>query len=89
MHEQLGPDKHAVMVSVGNQYAVCYTHPKRSYATSPNFAAAGHGMISAPLTLAGMSDLLQWTDRKTALDRYNGLIGVRGGLRLVRTSGAN
>lgn len=84
MHAQLGPDKHAVMVSLDKRYAVCCTHPKRAIATAPNYAAKGNGMISAPLSLEGMGDLLQWTDRKTALDRYNALLGNRPGLRLVR-----
>lgn len=88
MHAQLGPDRHAVMLSVGDRYAVCCTHPRRAIATSANYAAGGNGLISAPLTLAGVADLLQWTDRKTALDRYQVLVGRRGGLRLV-ASGAD
>lgn len=83
MHAQLGPDKYAVLVSVGQSYAVCCTQPKREIATSPNYAAGGNGMISAPLTLAGMRDLLQWTDRQTAVDRYAALLGKKAGLNTV------
>lgn len=76
MHQQLGPDEHAVLLGKDGAYSVCKMQPKRLIAMSPNYQADGYGLLSGPLTRAGLADLLQWTNRDTASDRYRLLAGL-------------
>mgnify|MGYP004702744971 CR=1 FL=1 len=67
---QLGPDEHAVLLSREGAYSVCKMRPRRMIAMSPNYAAGGYGLLVAPLTSSGLSDLLQWDSYATATARF-------------------
>ncbi len=78
MHQQIGPDEHAVLLGREKTYAAVTMQPKRLVAMSPNYQADGHGLLSGPLTKDGLEDLLQWTDRETAVVRFYTLAGLPG-----------
>ncbi len=68
-----GPDDYAVMLSKDGGYSVCQMQPRRRIALSPNYQANGHGLLTAPLSTAGLADLLQWTDYSNASARFRTL----------------
>ena len=81
MHHQISADEFAVVVArrveaKSIEYAACRTQPKRQIALTPNYEANGYGLLTSPLTAAGLGDLLQWTDRKTAISRFAALSGT-------------
>lgn len=76
MHRELGCDEHAILLAKGGVYSVCKTQPTRLLAMSPNYVAQGHGLLTSPLTSAGLADLLQWADRDTAISRFRALAGL-------------
>ncbi|WP_126447944.1 hypothetical protein [Sulfuricystis multivorans] len=76
IYHELGYDEYAVMLEKNGAYSVCRMQPKRLIAMSPNYQANGYGLLSGPLTRAGLADLLQWTDRDTASERYRLLAGL-------------
>lgn len=86
MHHQTGRDEHAVLLARGGVYAVCKTQPQRRIATTPNYQANGYGLLSGPLTAAGLGDLLQWTDRDAAIERFGKLANLPSGVRLLHTT---
>lgn len=66
------------LLRLGDQaeYAVCRVHPSLEVATAPRFEGeTEHGTLSAATTRHGMKDLLDWTDRATALARYESMVG--------------
>ncbi len=72
MHRRVADDEHVVMLCDRTSYAVCRVFPNRQISTSPNFhVSGGTGLLNAPLTPAGLRELLHWTDRKTALSRFS------------------
>lgn len=70
MHHQLGPDEHAVLLRKDGAYSVCKMQPRRMIVMSPNYVAAGNGLLTAPLTKHGLTDLLQWADYEEAAERF-------------------
>lgn len=76
-----------VMLADGDRYAVCRLHPGRRVAAAPNyFVESETGLLTATLSKDGLSDLLHWTDRPTALGRLARLTGPHrapGALTLV------
>lgn len=86
MHHQTGRDEHAVLLAKDGAYAACKTQPQRRIAMTPNYQANGYGLLSGPLTSAGLGDLLQWTDRSSAIERFRKLASLPdGGVRLLCT----
>lgn len=73
MHHELAQDEHVTLLGKGEEYAVCTIQPRRMIAMSPNYLANGNGLLTGPLTRAGLTDLLQWTDRATATQRFRDL----------------
>ena len=76
MHHRLGPDEHAVLLRKDGAYSVCTMQPRRMIALSPNFVADGHGLLTAPLTKHGLTDLLQWADYEEAAERFRAMSGL-------------
>src|SRR5574338_235538 len=76
MHHQLGPDEHVVIVKKDGAYAVCKMQPRRSIAMSPNYQVGGYGLLTAPLTPPGLTELLQWADFNEATSRFRNLAGL-------------
>lgn len=76
MSHSTGPDNYAVMLSKNGAYSVCQMQPRRRIALSPNYQANGHGLLTAPLTSAGLADLLQWTDYGNASARFRTLANL-------------
>ena len=70
MHHRLAQDEFAIVVARDGAYAVCKTQPRRQIALMPNYEANGYGLLTSPLTSAGLGDLLQWTNRETAIERF-------------------
>lgn len=71
MHHQVTVDEYIVMVCDQTRYAVCRIFPSRKICTSPNFHISNdNGLLGAPLSAEGLRELLQWIDRKTAIDRF-------------------
>ena len=73
---QTGADEFVVLLREEDRYAVCKLQPKRLIAMSPNYQAAGYGLLSGPANAAGLVDILQWTDEHEALERYLGLANL-------------
>jgi hypothetical protein len=58
-------------------YAVCRIHSAFDVATAPRFSGpAATGTLSAAVTKHGLADLLDWTDRATALARYQSMVDM-------------
>jgi hypothetical protein len=71
MKHSVRTDEHVIMLAVDGQYSVCRLHPTRRVVTAPNYyVQSEHGLLSAKLDKAGLSHLLHWTDRETALSRF-------------------
>ena len=71
MRRLVAPDEHVVMLCKEGRYAVCRIYPVRNIATAPNFhVPSGHGLLNAPLSSEGLKELLHWTERAIALDRF-------------------
>lgn len=70
MFHSIGHDNYAVMLSKDGAYSVCQMQPRRRIALSPNYQANGYGLLTGPLSSAGLADLLQWTDYDCATARF-------------------
>ncbi len=71
MKRSVRTDEHVVMLAVEGKYSVCRLHPTRRLVTAPNYyVQSEYGLLSAKLDKAGLSHLLHWTDRETALSRF-------------------
>lgn len=75
---ELSEDEFVVLLSKDERYSVCKVYPKRKVVMSPNFVADGVGIISGPMQPPAIAELLQWTDRDTASQRYLELCGLQG-----------
>ncbi len=75
-YHQTGADEFVALLREDERYAVCKLQPKRLIAMSPNYQAAGYGLLSGPANPAGLVDILQWTDEHEALERYLGLANL-------------
>ena len=76
MHRLLITNEHAVMLSWGSRYAVCKTQPQRSLVITTNYDCPEQGILTAPLNLKGLQDLLSWVDLSVALTRFNAMVGT-------------
>ena len=58
-------------------FAVCSVDPAREIAAAPNYQASSthEARLYAMLSKRGLSSLLDWTDRPTAVRRYADLVG--------------
>lgn len=58
-------------------FAVCSVDPSREIAAAPNYHASTtqQARLYAMLSKRGLSSLLDWTDRPTAVRRYADLVG--------------
>ena len=50
---QTGADEFVVLLREDDRYAVCKLQPRRLIAMSPNYQAAGYGLLSGPASPAG------------------------------------
>ena len=66
------------MLSRNNLYAVCRTQPEKGLAIATNYASIEGGVLTAPLNIKGLLDLLSWVDRTTAEMRFNQLVTALG-----------
>lgn len=59
-------------------FAVCTVDPSREIAAAPNYHASStqQARLYAMLSKRGLSSLLDWTDRPTAVRRYADLVGA-------------
>ena len=73
---QTGADEFVVLLREDDRYAVCKLQPRRLIAMSPNYQAAGYGLLSGPASPAGLVDILQWTNEPEAVDRYLALANL-------------
>lgn len=64
-----------------SRYAVCLVRPHARVAIAPNYALLEQGdfTLCGPACPEGLNDILCWTDRITALDRYRALTDVSAG----------
>ena len=74
MHRLLASKEHAVMLSWQDFYAVCRTRPERSLVIATNYASTEGGILTGPLSIEGLRDLLSWVDRPTADLRFKRLL---------------
>lgn len=58
-------------------FAVCSVDPSREVVAAPNYRASSdlQARLYANLSKRGLSSLLDWTDRPTAVRRYADLVG--------------
>lgn len=73
-HRLLATNEHAVMLSWKNRYAVCKTQPERSLVITKNYDCPENSVLTAPLNMRGLQDLLSWVDLQTAVTRFNQLV---------------
>lgn len=78
VHRLLASNEHAMLLCRGNLYAVCRTQPERSLAIAENYECPEQGILTAPLNLRGLLDLLSWVDKSTADKRFRELINRCG-----------
>ncbi|MDK9702444.1 MAG: hypothetical protein OEL20_04840 [Sulfuritalea sp.] len=66
-------------------YAVCRVHPTLEVATAPRFDGEHErGTLSGAISSHGMKDLLDWTDRGTAVDRYRSMVSADASSRALQ-----
>ena len=75
-HHQICVDEYAVILSRKGVYAVCRIRPRHQVAVAPNYLAKGVGVLAAPLTSAGLEDLLQWDSFEVAVSRFRQMTGI-------------
>lgn len=88
LFQQTVPVGTAMMLTWAGQYAVC--RRVSEVVVSPNYADPGHdATMSGHFTPHGLREVLHWTDRNTALARYQAIVGTnaREWLSLVRRTG--
>lgn len=70
-----GDDEHIVLMTKSREYAVCRMDFNRMVASAPNyFRGFPNGILSASLSKDGLEELLDWTDRESAMRRYSKLV---------------
>jgi hypothetical protein len=63
----------AMWVSQEGRHAACNVAPSRNIVFAPNYAAHRKGLLATAITRGGLSAILQWTNRITAMRRYREL----------------
>ena len=79
-YHRLCADEYAVILSKNGSYAVCRMKPRHRVVIAPNYLSEGGGVLAAPLTSAGLEDLLQWDTFKVALSRFHQMFGLSEGV---------
>jgi hypothetical protein len=65
----------AILVSREGRYAVCNIAPSRNIVFAPDYAAGGsQGLLATAITPGGMSKILKWTSRITAMQHFRELM---------------
>ena len=82
-HHPLCADEYAVILSKKGMYAVCRIKPRHQVAVAPNYLAQGVGVLAAPLTSAGLEDLLQWDSFEVAVNRFRQMTGMPEGVAML------
>lgn len=77
-HQLIEKKEYVVMLEKDGQFSVCRTQPDRGMAITPNYASPTNSVIIAPLSLKGLKDLLFWSDKPTAEQRFNELLKELG-----------
>ena len=81
-HRLLASGEYAVLLENEVLFAVCRTQPERALAIVDNYDSPEKGVLTAPLNLKGLKDLLRWVDKSTADQRFRALLKERGMLSL-------
>ena len=77
-HRLLASGEYAVLLENDGLFSVCRTQPKRMLAIVDSYDSPEGGVLTAPLNLKGLRDLLRWEDKSTADRRYSDLLKERG-----------
>jgi len=77
-------DEYSVMLCASGQYAVCTVRPNVATAATPNYQEDPSFVLNGVLTHRGLSEVLDWTDRETALSRFGRLSGSEMRLPTLR-----
>lgn len=75
----------AVLLLRDGEYAVCSIYSGQAGVMAKNYGAGGGGVLSGPLTRGCLREVLQWTDRATAILRYRSLARLPENMALLLT----
>ena len=66
-----------VLLEKDGLFSVCRVQANRVTAITANYESPDSGVLTAPLNTKGLDDLLFWSDRNTADQRFNELLRER------------
>jgi hypothetical protein len=63
-----------LLVSAGGRYACFAVAPTRNIAFAPDYAGNGRQLLVTAISQSGVTEILDWTNRATAVRRYTALM---------------